>query len=135
VIEIHEGEFARVRISAMLERSLHLALGGVHAPFFTIHEGDAVVVILRREEWDHLASRFVSVRPETGFRLVSICPPRPDRGFPARLSAALAAAGVTARLLPSFHNDKLLVAGMELDRALETIRRQLDEDCPSEAVP
>jgi hypothetical protein len=135
VIDIQDGEFIRVRIPALLERSLHLALGGVHAPFFTLHEGDAVVVILRREEWNHLAPRFVSGQPTAGFRPVSIHPPHLDGHFPARLNAALAAAGVAARLLPSFHNDHLLVAGGELDRTLEAIRRLLSEERLGETGP
>jgi hypothetical protein len=126
VIDVHDGEFVRVQIPASLERSLHLALGGVHAPFFTLHEGTAVVVILRREEWEHLAPHFASAQPAAGFRLVSVHPVPGDTDFPARLTAALAAAGISARLLPSFHNDHLLVADDELDRTLAAIRHLLE---------
>jgi len=130
VIEIQDGEFVRVQVPAYLERSLHLALGGVHAPFFTVHEGMAVVVILRRQEWEHLAARFASARLTAGFRLVSVRPAPGDSQFPTRLTEALVAAGVSARLLPSFHNDHLLVAHDELDRTLGAIRRLLDEARP-----
>lgn len=122
MIEIHDNEFVRVQVPVSLERSLHLALGGVHAPFFTLHEEGAVVVILRREEWDRLAPRFASARVTAGFRLVSLHPPHLDGAFAARLAAALSAAGLAARLLPSFHNDHLLVPGGELERTVEAIR-------------
>ena len=128
MIEIQDGEFVRVQVPASLERSLRLALGGVHAPFFTIHEGMAVVVILRRDEWEHLAPRFASAHLTTGFRLVSIHPARGDSQFPARLTAALVAMGLSARVMPSFHNDHLLVANDELDRTLGAIRFLLDTE-------
>ena len=130
MIEIQDGEFVRVQVPAYLERSLHLALGGVHAPFFTMHEGAAVVVVLRREEWVHLAARFSSAHLTPGLRLVSVHPGRDDSQFPARLTAALATAGVSARLLPSFHNDHLLVTDDELERTLAAIRRLLDAERP-----
>ena len=128
MIEIQDGEFVRVQVPAYLERSLHLALGGVHAPFFTLQEPMAVVVVLRREEWDRLAPRFASAQLTAGFRLVSVQPPRDDTQFPARLTAALTAAGVPVQLLPSFHNDHLLVAHDDLDRTLGAIRHVLEGD-------
>jgi hypothetical protein len=125
VLEIHDGEFMRVQVPVSFERSLHLALGGVHAPFFTLHEEGAVVVILRREEWDRIAPRFASARVTAGFHLVSLRPPHLDGEFPARLAAMLLTAGLSARLLPSFHNDHLLVSAGELQRTVEAIRRLL----------
>lgn len=127
MIEIQDGDFVCVRVPMMLARSLHLALGRTHAPFLAFREGDALEVILRREEWDHLAPRFVSAQAKAGFRLVSIHPPHLDGQFPSRLRATLAAAGLTARVLPSFYRDHLLVADVELDRTLEALRCLLDE--------
>jgi len=122
VIEVHDHEFVRVQVPLSLERSLHLALGGVHAPFFTLRDEGALVVILRRVEWDRLAPRFASALVTAGFRLVSLHPPHLDGAFPARLAAALSVAGLSARLLPSFHNDHLLVPGGELERTVEAVR-------------
>lgn len=127
MIEIRDGDFVCVRVPMMLARSLHLALGRTHAPFLAFHEGDALEVILRLEEWDHLAPRFVSAQAKAGFRLVSIYLPDLDGHFPARLRATLTAAGLTARVLPSFYRDHLLVADVELDRTLEMLRCLLDE--------
>ena len=125
MIEVHEHEFVRVHVPRSLERSLHLALAAVHAPFFTLHEGGTVVVILQQEEWNRLAPRFASARMSGGFRLISLHPPHLDGGFTSRLTAAISAAGLSARLLPSFHNDHLLVPGGELDRTVEVIRHLL----------
>jgi hypothetical protein len=125
VIEIHDHEFVRVQVPRSLERSLHLALGGVHAPFFTLHQKEAVVVVLRREEWERLAPRFASAQVMAGYRLVSLHPAHADGAFPARLGAALTSAGLSARLLPSFHNDHLLVPGAELAPTVEAIRKFL----------
>jgi hypothetical protein len=128
VIDVHVHEFVRVHVPLSLERSLHLALAGVHAPFFTLHDEGTVVVILRREEWDRLAPRFASARVSGGFRLVSLRPSHLGGTFAVRLMAALSAAGLSARLLPSFHNDHLLVPGVELDRTVEAIRSLLAEE-------
>ena len=130
MIEVHEHEFARVHVPRSLERSLHLALAGVHAPFFTLHEEGTVVVILQQEEWNRLAPRFASARTSGGFRLISLHPPHLDGGFASRLTAAISAAGLSARLLPSFHNDHLLVPGGELDHTVEVIRHLLAQGLP-----
>lgn len=122
MIEIHDHEFVRVEVPRALERSLQLALGGVHAPFFTLHGETAIVVVLRRDEWDRLAPRFASARAAGGFRLVTLHPPQLDGTFPIRLREALAAAGLSARPLPSFHNDYLLVPADEVERAIEAVR-------------
>jgi hypothetical protein len=128
VVEVHDHEFVRVHVPRAVERSLHLALAGVHAPFFTLHEKETVVVILQREEWDRLAPRFASARVSEGFRLVSLHPPHLDGTFASRLTAALSAAGLSARLLPSFHNDHLLVPTRELDRTVEAVRPLLAQE-------
>ncbi len=122
MIEIHDHEFVRAEVPRALERSLQLALGGAHAPFFTFSEETAIVVVLRRDEWDRLAPRFASARAAGGFRLVTLHPPRPDAAFPARLREALVAAGLSARPLPSFHNDYLLVPAGEVERTVEAVR-------------
>lgn len=122
MIAVQAGEFVQARVPAYLERSLTLALGGIHAPFFTFHEGTTIVVILRRDEWDRLAPRFISADWTAGFRLISVRPPSGDDRFPERLAAALREAGVGARLLSSLHADHLLVSPEQLGRTLAVIR-------------
>lgn len=128
MIQLHDGEFVRVRVPGYLERSLTLALGAVHAPFFTAHEGAAIAVVLRREEWDRLAARFASAQVVAGFRLISIQPAQADPDFPSRLRDALAEHGLAAQLLPSLHAEQLLVTGDELDRTVAAVRRLLDAE-------
>jgi hypothetical protein len=123
-IELHDGEFVRVRVPAALERSLQLALAGVHAPFFERRQGAAVEVVLREAEWRRIAPRFASAEAAAGFRLVSVRPGA-AADFPARLRRALAADGVQAHLLPSFHNDHVLVRADQLERCLAVITRCL----------
>lgn len=127
MVHLHDGEFVRVRVPVYLERSLQIALGGVHAPFFTDHEGTALAVVLRREEWERLAHRFVGAAVETGFRLVSFQPDASDLMLPSRLRHGLHKRGVGAAVLPSFHHDHLLVREDQAERCLELITRILSE--------
>lgn len=124
-IQVHEGEFVRVHVPAYLARSLQLALGGVHAPFFTERDGPILMVVLRREEWERLASRFAAAEVAAEFRLIAVQVPGVDPAFPARLRQALAEAGLDAVLLPSFHNDYVLVREVELPSCLAAITRLL----------
>lgn len=121
MIHVHDGEFTHVRVPAYLERSLQLALATVHAPFFTDYEETALTVVLRREEWERLASRFAAAEVATGFRLIAVQAPGQDPAFPARLRQALAQRGVSAALLPSFHNDYVLVRDDQLQTCLAAI--------------
>ncbi len=123
-IWIHEGEFVRVRVPAYLERSLQLALAGAHAPFFEHREEGGLEVVLRGGEWERIAPRFAGSAVTRGFRLVSVNP-GPDSAFPARLRRAFDEHGVEAALLPSFHNDHVLVQDDQLQRCLEVVRRLL----------
>ena len=124
MVHVHDGEFVRVRVPAYLERSLQIALGGVHAPFFTDHEGAALAVVLRRDEWDRLAPRFTAAEVSGGFRLLSL-KRGPDPWLPSSLRQALGERGVAACVLPSFHNDHLLVRDDHVQRCLEVIREIL----------
>lgn len=124
MVHVHEGEFVRVRVPAYLERSLQIALTGVHAPFFTDHEGAALAVVLRRDEWDRLAPRFAAADVSGGFRLVSLHPGS-DPLLPSRLRRALDEQGVAAVVVASFHNDHLLVSDDHVQRCLEVIRQVL----------
>lgn len=125
MVQIHGAEFVRVRVPAYLERSLQLALADVHAPFFTDHEGTALTVVLRREEWERLASRFATAQVTTGFRLVAVQVPGADAAFAARLRQALVQPGLEAALLPSFHNDYVLVQADQVEVCAAAIRRLL----------
>lgn len=118
---MHDPEFVRSRVPGYLERSLQLALAGVPAPFFTYREGAFVVVIAQRREWERLAPRFPAATATAGYRLVAVTPPGPDAAFPARLRQALADSGLEAQLLPSFHNDYVLVRDADLDRCVAVI--------------
>lgn len=124
-VQVHEAVFARVRVPAYLERSLQLALGGVHAPFFTLHDVDAIVVVLRDDEWARLTSRFASATVESGFRLVSVQVHGSDAQVARKLVTALASGGIAAAVLPSFHHDHLLVPGDQLHAALPVIHQVL----------
>jgi len=125
-IWIHGGEFLRVRVPAYLERSLQLALAGVHAPFFEHRDAGALEVVLQGSEWERIAPRFAGATVTAGFRLVSVHP-GPDSAFPARLRRALNEDGVEAALLPSFHHDHVLVRDDQLPRCLEVVRQLLSD--------
>ncbi|HEU5299663.1 MAG TPA: hypothetical protein VFW08_09225 [bacterium] len=123
-VQIHEGEFVRVRVPDRLERSLQLALAEAHAPFFHHHEAGALEVVLREAEWARIAPRFAGAQMMPGFRLVSVHSGG-ESAFPARLRRALADDGVDAALLPSFHNDHVLVRADQLERCLAVVRKLL----------
>lgn len=125
-IRVHDPEFVRAHVPAYLERSLQLALAGLPAPFFTFREGAAIVVVVERQEWERLSPRFPAAVTTAGFRLVSVTAPGSDPAFPARLKQVLAAGGVRATLLPSFHNDHVLVSAAELDRCVALVTAALD---------
>lgn len=122
---VHQAEFVRVHVPGHLERSLQLALAGVLAPFFTDREGTRVTAVLQRGEWERLASRFASAEVTSGLRLVTVLVPGADAAFSARLRRVLAEGGVEAILLPSFHNDYVLVREDQVPRGLEAISRLL----------
>lgn len=124
---LHEARFVRARIPTYLERSLQLALAGSHAPFFTSREPGIVIATLREDEWDRIAGRFAAAMAERGFRLVSLDVRPDDPTFTARLTAALAAAGLRAIPLPSFHRDHVLVREAEAERCLAAVQQFLDE--------
>lgn len=127
MVHVQDGEFVRVRVPVYFERSLHIALGGVHAPFFTDHEGTVIAVVLRREEWERLAQRFVGADVEAGFRLVSLQPGASDLTLLSRLRHGLQEHGAAAEVLPAFHHDHLLVREDQAQRCLELITRILSE--------
>ena len=123
-IQVHEGEFVYVRVPGRLEPSLQRAIADVHAPFFQRRGGETLEVVLRESEWARIAPRFLGSEAVSGFRLVSV-DPGGEPTFPARLRRALADDGVEASLLPSFHNDHLLVRAGQLERCLAVIRKLL----------
>lgn len=125
--QVHDGEFVRVFVPAYLERSLQLALGTVHAPFFTERNGEAFAVVLQRQEWERVAPRFATAQVTVGFRLVTVVTPEMDSGFPARLRQVLTERGVSAALMPSFHNDYVLVRSDQLEACLQAIRQPSQE--------
>lgn len=120
---LHEAPFVRVRVPGYLARSLQLALGEVHAPFFTMREEDDFVVALREDEWARIAARFPSVQVERGLRLISVNPREDDPAFPRRLAAALADVGIQAAVLPAFHRDHLLVPAAVAETCLAVVQK------------
>ncbi len=118
---LHPSGFVRVRVPAYLERSLQLAIGAVHAPFFTVREADALVVILQDVEWARLAARFPSATAERGLRLISIDEPPSDPAFSRRLAETLGAAGLQASTFPAFHRDHLIVPEEYAQRCLDAV--------------
>lgn len=125
MVHVHDGEFVRVRVPANLERSLQIALNGLHAPFFTDHKKTALAVVLRRGEWERVAQRFLGSEVETGFRLIAMQPHASDPAFASRVSRELGEYGLSAAVLPAFHHDHLLVPEAQTERCLEVIRRIL----------
>lgn len=118
---LHPGSFARVRVPASLERSLHQALGTVHAPFFTVREIDALIVTLQEDEWMRVAGRFSLAVVERGLRLISVDEAPSDPAFVNRLTRAVAAAGVPAAAFAAFHRDHLVVPAQYAQRCLDAV--------------
>lgn len=125
-VKVRPEPFVRVAVSASLERSFQQALDTVHAPFFAMREGGAIVAALREDEWRRIAGRFATARVEGGLQLISLPAVSSDgASLTTRLTAALNAAGVPARMIPSFHQDHVLVAGVDLQRCLDALGRVL----------
>lgn len=124
---LHPEMFVRVRVPRSLERSLHQALGTVHAPFFTVREPDEVVVTLLDTEWMRVAGRFSSAVLERGLRLISIDEVPPDPAFVNRLARAVAAAGVPASAFPAFYRDHLVVPAEYAQRCVDAVEQLFSE--------
>jgi len=118
---LHPSPFVRVRVPVSLERSLQLAVSVAHAPFFTVREADALVVILQDVEWRRLAGRFPSATVERELRLISIDEPPSDPAFSRRLAAVLGAEDLGASTIPAFHRDHVIVPAEQAQRCLEAV--------------
>lgn len=125
ILQVRSEPFVRVTIPALLEHSLQLALDGVHAPFFVIHELGAIVAVLREDEWRRIGERFAPARVERGLHLVSLPPAGDGAGDVTSLAAALRAAGVRGTLVPSFHHDHVLVRAEDAARCAVALQRWL----------
>lgn len=122
-VRMYDAVFVRARVPVALERSLRLALGRVYAPFFSLREQDALVVVLREDEWARVAGRFPTAQVEQGLHLVSIAPPHNDTALASRLVQTLAAGGIAATALPSFYYIHLVVSADKAERCVAAVRQ------------
>ncbi|MDR7481648.1 MAG: hypothetical protein QN203_03975, partial [Armatimonadota bacterium] len=123
-VEVDPREFAVARVGAAFSPSLRLALASLLAPFFVEVTAREVRAVLAADEWAKIAHRFPRAQVEDGYRLL-VLDARRDPAAPEYITTVvetLARAGITARLLTSFHYEHLLVPAAQADGAEAALR-------------
>ncbi|MDR7484536.1 MAG: ACT domain-containing protein [Armatimonadota bacterium] len=120
--------FVVVGVSPLYEISMRKALAEVHAPFFVQFFPHEQTIVLAEDEWVRVRTKFPGARVERGYRLVTLeaAVDLNTASYLTVVTAALAEAGIEARVLSSFHHDHLLVPADRLDDALAALQRLID---------
>ncbi|MDR7521206.1 MAG: ACT domain-containing protein [Armatimonadota bacterium] len=120
--------FVVVGVSPFYEVSMRKAMAEVHAPFFVQFFPHEQTIVLAEDEWARVRAKFRGAREEGGYRLVTLeaTVDLITASYLTVVTAALAEAGIEARVLSSFHHDHLLVPADRLDDALAALQRLID---------
>jgi hypothetical protein len=101
------------------------------APFMLLADAREVTLLLEEEDWRAMRHAARDARVETGFRLVTLDVELDWQtvGFLARVTAILAAEGISVGALSAFSRDHLLVKQQDLGTALRALGPHVAELC------
>ena len=102
-----------------------------NAPFMLLRDTREVTLLLEEEDWLVMRHAVREARVETGWRLVTLNIELDwnVKGFLARVTEILAAAGIPLGALTAFSRDHLLIKQDDLGRALKALGEHVAELC------
>ena len=101
------------------------------APFMILRDTYEVTLVIEEEDWRRIRHSLRDAKVESGYRLMTLDIELPwdTVGYLARVTAILAAAGISVGALSSFSRDHLLIKQEDLPRALKELGEHVAELC------
>ena len=116
VIQVLEGEYALISLPA--DSSLTLPAGGNLK--IVIHDPVEITLVLEVTAWEKIAAQHLSAKVGRGYRAIRLSQdfPLETVGVMAKLTSALAQAGVSIMAYSTYKTDVVLVRSWELTQAV-----------------
>ena len=116
VIQVLEGEYALISLPA--NSSLTLPTGGNLK--IAIHDPVEITLVLEVTAWEKIAAQHLSAKVGRGYRAIRLSQdfPLETVGVMAKLTGALAQAGVSIMAYSTYKTDVVLVRSWELTQAV-----------------
>ena len=116
VIQVLEGEYALISLPA--NSSLTLPAGGNLK--IVIHDPVEITLVLEVTAWEKIAAQHLSAKVGRGYRAIRLSQdfPLETVGVMAKLTGALAQAGVSIMAYSTYKTDVVLVRSWELTQAV-----------------
>lgn len=116
ILQVFEGEYTLVSIPS--GSSLRLPEGGDLT--VVIHDPVEITMIIEVERWEQIASEHPGATAQRGYRAIRLSQdfPLETVGVMAKLTGALAQAGVSIMAYSTFKTDVVIVRNWELAQAL-----------------
>jgi hypothetical protein len=116
VIQVLEGEYALISLPA--DSSLTLPNGGNLK--IVIHDPVEITLVLEVSAWEEIAAQHLSAKVGRGYRAIRLSQdfPLETVGVMAKLTGALAQAGVSIMAYSTYKTDVVLVRSWELTQAV-----------------
>ena len=116
VIQVLEGEYALISLPA--NSSLALPAGGNLK--IAIHDPVEITLVLEVTAWEKIAAQHLSAKVGRGYRAIRLSQdfPLETVGVMAKLTGALAQAGVSIMAYSTYKTDVVLVRSWELTQAV-----------------
>jgi hypothetical protein len=116
VIQVLEGEYALISLPA--NASLTLPVGGELK--IVIHDPVEITLVLEVSAWEKIAAQHLSAKVGRGYRAIRLSQdfPLETVGVMAKLTGALAQAGVSIMAYSTYKTDVVLVRSWELTQAV-----------------
>jgi hypothetical protein len=116
VIQVLEGEYALISLPA--DSSLTLPNGGNLK--IVIHDPVEITLVLEVSAWEKIAAQHLSAKVGRGYRAIRLSQdfPLETVGVMAKLTGALAQAGVSIMAYSTYKTDVVLVRSWELTQAV-----------------
>ncbi len=116
VIQVLEGEYALISLPA--DSSLTLPIGGNLK--IVIHDPVEITLVLEVSAWEKIAAQHLSAKVGRGYRAIRLSQdfPLETVGVMAKLTGALAQAGVSIMAYSTYKTDVVLVRSWELTQAV-----------------
>jgi hypothetical protein len=122
-LNVHHGEVVVAGVNPAY-RKRAAALAGKPDLISVLFLPEEITLIMWSELWRRCREEFAGSHAEEGFRLVTLKVKLAWDvvGYLARITAALAAAGVSVGVLTGYSGDHLLVKDSDLDKVLSALR-------------
>jgi hypothetical protein len=101
------------------------------APFLILRDAYEVTLVIEEDDWRRIRHAARDAKVESGYRLLTLDIELPWNtvGYLARVTAILAAAGISVGALSSFSRDHLLIKQEDLPTVLKVLGEYVAELC------